>query len=138
MFEELIEKYTDFINQYKLMLRVKVFGRNNENLEFIMDSFYKLEPDKRNLVLFGIATIVTSLVFGCVFLYLVQVSTLERNLDKSIMALSNLKKYKIEEYTESSKFNSLLEVLKAKTGKLNFKPFFEKNFKTKKGRNKKY
>ena len=112
-------------------IRLKVFGQNNERIDFVLDSFYKLSPGQRNgAVALGIGSLVVFVV-GAISLYFSQVGALERNLSDSFGALRELKKYKVEYQMEEKRFSKLVELIKHKTKGISFKPFFEKLSQTK-------
>ena len=104
----------------------KVLGVNNERLDFVMDSFYKLDHGARNGVLAGIISLVVGFVTLAVFIYYMQVSALQSELNTTFNALSELKSLKAEESLESARFNQLISTVKSRTRSINFKPFFER------------
>ena len=44
-------------------VKKRVLGENNENIEFIMDSFYKLSPSQQSGVLLGVSSGLAVFVF---------------------------------------------------------------------------
>lgn len=113
-------------NSYGKMIREKILGRNNERLDFVMDSFYKLEPHYRNGVLAIFAMVLFSFVVFIFFFYFMQVKSLQDELNLRFQALSDLKVLKQEELTQSERFDKLIKRVKTKTRNMNFKPFFER------------
>jgi len=114
------------IETYTRLVGEKILGVNNERLDFVMDSFYKLDHSYRNAVLAGIVSLVVGLVTLSVFIYYMQVSSLRNELNDSFNALNELKSLKAEESLESARFDHLVGRVKSKTRSINFKPFFER------------
>ena len=58
MFDEAQEKIASLWSSQKEILRARVFGSNNERLDYLMDTFYKLTPKQRNAAVgVGLGTI---------------------------------------------------------------------------------
>lgn len=111
---------------YSKLLREKILGVNNERLDFLMDSFYKLDHGYRNAVLAGVVGLVTGLVTVAVFVYYMQVSALGNDLNDAFNALNELKALKAEAVLESSRFDQLVARVSNRTRSVTFKPFFER------------
>ncbi|MBI2601526.1 MAG: hypothetical protein HYW48_00570 [Deltaproteobacteria bacterium] len=115
-----------FLEKYLKEIRVRLLGPNNERLDFVMDSFYKLSPTQRNgVVAVGVGAIVFVIGIALV-LYFGQVRELELELSESVSALQELKKVKSFDTNEEQRFSKLVSTISAKTRGLAFKPFFEK------------
>ncbi|MCB9228109.1 MAG: hypothetical protein H6618_00710 [Deltaproteobacteria bacterium] len=111
---------------YSRVIGERIFGVNNERLDFVMDSFYKLNPSHRNAVLAGIVSLISGFVTLAIFIYYMQVSSLQNELNDTFNALNELKVLKTEVAMESARFDQLIEKVKGKTRSLHFKPFFER------------
>jgi hypothetical protein len=122
LFKDLGKRITSLLN----LLKVRVFGQNNERLDFVLDSFYKLSPSQRNGVVAVGVGVLSLFVIAAVSLYFAQVSAVEGELSESFSALRELKRYKIEYQMEDKRFGKLVDTIKRKTKDLNYKPFFEK------------
>lgn len=106
--------------------RVKqlIFGRNNEKLDFLMDSFYKLSPQQQSFVLVGGGAFIATFLIVAVSLYFTAVSGLERDLNRGFAALHELKS-KNEEYQQiNAAFDKLSKSIRNKTSGINL-GFFE-------------
>ena len=104
----------------------QLFGVNNERLDFFMDSFYKLDPRERGLLIGALIGVIFGFVVLAISLYFIQVSSLRSELNESFSALHKLRALKIEEKVESARFDQLVDSIKLKTKGLAFKPFFER------------
>ena len=58
MFGSLKEKISTQISELVNKVRIKVLGKNNEHLDFVVDSFYKLSPRDRTLTLSGVIVLI--------------------------------------------------------------------------------
>ncbi|MBP6218113.1 MAG: hypothetical protein KA436_05970 [Oligoflexales bacterium] len=107
-------------------IKSKILGHNNERLDFLLDSFYKLSAAQRNASIGVGVGVLTLFVLASVSLYFSRVSALEKGLSDSFLALKELRRYKVEQQLEDKRFKKLLVTIKRKTQDLNLKPFFEK------------
>lgn len=125
------EQFDTALEKYTKIVRVRLFGANNERIDFIMDSFYKLTPQQRNgAFAIGIAAFV-GFICAAFLLYFAEVRALERDLSQSLAATQELKKFKALDQLEGKRFAKLVDTIKGKTATLSFKPFFEKMTKEK-------
>lgn len=108
------------------LVRRRLFGANNERLDFFMDSFYKLSPNQRTAVLGGIVAVIGLFVLGAVALYFAQVQKLRRDLNDAFAALHELQGLKYTYEIESRNYDKLIETIERKTKQVSLKPFFEK------------
>jgi hypothetical protein len=108
------------------VLRARLFGANNERLDFFMDSFYKLSPSQRTGALAGVVGAIALLVMLAVLLYFSQVNRLKSDLSNSFAALHELEALKQTYEAENANFEKLIDVVSRKTKQVKMKPFFEK------------
>lgn len=108
------------------VIRRRLFGANNEKLDFLMDSFYKLNPNQQTGVLAGIVAIIAVFVLGAFLLYFSQVNRLKDDLSNSFAALHELQALKAAYEIENKNFEKLVDVIQRKTKQTSLKPFFEK------------
>lgn len=108
------------------VVRKRLFGANNEKLDFFMDSFYKLSPNQRTAVLGGVVGVIALFVLSAVGLYFAQVNQLKRDLSGSFAALHELQAMKSNYEQETKNFDKLVETVDRKTRSMSLKPFFEK------------
>lgn len=107
-------------------IRKRLFGANNETLDFFMDSFYKLPPSQRTGVLAGMVSVIALFVLGAVVLYISQVNSLKRDLAQSFAALHDLHSMRLDYEQENKNFEKLVDTIEKKTRQMSLKPFFEK------------
>lgn len=107
-------------------VRSRLFGANNEKLDFWMDSFYKLSPGQRTGVLAGMVGAIAGFVLVAVALYFSQVNRLKADLSNSFGALHELQSLKAAYEQESKNYEKLVDVIDKKTRSVQLKPFFEK------------
>jgi hypothetical protein len=107
-------------------VRRRLFGANNEKLDFFMDSFYKLSPSQRSGVLAGIVGVISLFVLGAIVLYFSQVNRLKSELAGSFAALHELQSMKAGYEQENKNFEKLVDTIEKKTKQMSLKPFFEK------------
>jgi hypothetical protein len=108
------------------VIRRRLFGANNEKLDFFMDSFYKLSPNQRSGVLAGVVGVIGLFVLGAVGLYFTQVNRLKNELSGSFAALHELQSLRASYEQENKNYEKLVNTIDAKTKTVSLKPFFEK------------
>src|SRR3954471_19832119 len=72
-------------------IRRSLFGANNERIDFIMDSFYKLSPEHQTGVLAGVAGMLLVFVLGAFTIYFTRINALEDELNASFDALTEVR-----------------------------------------------
>lgn len=107
------------------IVRAKIFGANNERLDFIIDSFYKLSPRQQTVAISGLAVSFLILVFGTFMLYLTRVGALDENLNSSYQALRDLRTLSESHAYEDKRFNELKAMVSRASSGFKPKPFFE-------------
>jgi hypothetical protein len=107
-------------------VRKRLFGANNEKLDFFIDSFYKLSPNHRMGVVAGIIAAIALFVLLAFVLYFAQVASLKDDLSNSFKALHDLHSLKASYDVETSNFERLADTVERKTKQMSIKPFFEK------------
>lgn len=123
---EILEKIKGPFHNSLESIKRKVLGVDNERIDFIMDSFYKLAPTERNIVLGGILGFFIIVVLGAVSFYFIQVGSLRKELNQSFEAISELQVLSDEFTRVNQNFNDLITTVERKTKTFKVKPFFEK------------
>jgi len=99
--------------QFLVPLRTAIFGRQNERLEFIMDSYFKLPPEGRTGALVaGFAVGVLTLA-GIVALYIAALGSLQGKLDEAFEATNKLRESHTAHAMNKQKFTELEQKLEA-------------------------
>lgn len=108
------------------VVRKQFFGANNEKLDFLMDSFYKLSPPQRAGVMAGVIGVITLFVLGAIALYFSQVARLKSDLSNSFASLHELSALRQAYEQENKNFEKLVDTIDRKTKQVSLKPLFEK------------
>lgn len=106
-------------------LKKHILGANNERLDFVMDSFYKLSPNQQTGVL--VTLLGTLLVFICsaFIIYFSQIRALENELNESFEALHELRSLAQTYDTEQKRYRELTNIVRRSSQNFRPKPFFE-------------
>jgi hypothetical protein len=124
--EQIFEPIRAWINKIRTQLKRAVFGANNEKIDFLMDSFYKLNPQQRSGFILGAGAGALLFVLIVFWAYFASIASLESQLNDGFAALYRLQNLKREHQIESKKFDGLVESVQRKTQSLAMKPFFER------------
>ncbi len=123
--QNISEQVKSYGNQAIGSVRRRILGANNERLDLLVDTFFKLAPQQRNLTLAGGGFLIALFFFGGLALYFSQIKSLGVDLNKRFDALDELRSFKLDYQTEQRRFDKLSEVIESKVSKLRIKPFFE-------------
>lgn len=108
------------------LIKRRLFGTNNERLDFLMDSFYKLDPKQQKgavLALFGLLMVLVMIIFA---IYFSRMSALEQELNTGLEALRDLREKAQVYKSEKARMDWLAQNISGKTSNFKAKPFFEK------------
>ena len=99
--------------QWLVPLRTAIFGRQNERLEFIMDSYFKLPPEGRTGALVGGFATGILVLAGLVALYIAALGNLQGKLDEAFEATNKLREAHTAHAMNKQKFTELETKLEA-------------------------
>jgi hypothetical protein len=101
------------INGWLTPLRNAILGRQNERLEFIMDSYFKLSPEGRTAVVVGGVAGSIFLLISIIGIYLAALTSLQARLDSAFEAVNTLKDARYSYTNNKQKFADLERKLEA-------------------------
>jgi hypothetical protein len=93
--------------KWMMPVRVFVFGKQNERLEYIMDSFLKFTPEQRTAAIIGGVGGFVILLVGIVSLYFSAAASLQKELDAAFSATNRLKEVQTSYLLARQKFADL-------------------------------
>ena len=120
-----LEKIQDRFTQLRELVRSSLFGQNNEKLDLMIDSFYRLSPSQRSGAMVGCVVGGVILVAGVIGFYFVQSRALEKELNNAFNAMYALNKLESEFRREESRFDQVVQLVNRRTAGMQVKPFFE-------------
>ena len=125
MFEMIKEQILGKLAMLWNMAKRRLLGSNNERLDFIMDSFYKLSPNAQNFALIGVGSSVALIVIIIFSIYFSQIRVLERELSEGFDAMQQIRTLSSDYNAEKERMENLVRVIDTKTNTLKPKPFLE-------------
>ena len=126
MFDGLRSALSEKFSPVSNLLRDLIFGKNNERLDFALDSFYKLSPQKRTGALVALASAFAFIVISIFGLYFSRINALDANLNSSAVALREFYVQQAENEEAKADLNLLKDRVKSRLKGFSIKPFFEK------------
>lgn len=117
------------LNQWEALtsnVRKKIFGANNENIDLLVDSFYKLEPPQRNAAIAGGSVGLVVIVVAFLGVYFAQLSSLNRDLNRRFDALYEIRDLKDSYQVENARFSALEASISGSSSTMRMRPYFEK------------
>ena len=119
-------KYFSTFSNFKQKFLVKVFGSNNDRLDFIIDSFYQFSPTYQKFFA-GLGVLGLVGVFITIFyIYFSSLGYLQDKLYNTINGHKTLATLATNYYREDARFQALLTNLSDNIRVKSLKPFFEK------------
>ena len=97
-------------------LRKTLFGRQNERLEYLIDSYSRLSPEARMGTVVAGTFVGFLAVFGVISLFVMGMGSLEKNLETSLASLNELKVLEAKHTSASQRFKTLSRGLEKATG----------------------
>jgi len=111
---QLLQKTQSYILDLLNRLRLKVFGANNERLDFVLDSFNKLQPNQQRGALAGLSALFFVFILLGIWLYNYQVGELHKELSESYAGLRQFRSLGDEYRQEAEAFGGLVDSVKRK------------------------
>lgn len=106
-------------------IRRSLFGANNERIDFLMDSFYKLSPEHQTGVLAGVVGMLLVFVLGAFTIYYTRINALEDELNASFDALTEVRSLSSTYEQELKRYQELKSAVSRSASEFKPKPFFE-------------
>ncbi|MEY3901213.1 MAG: hypothetical protein RL189_519 [Pseudomonadota bacterium] len=106
------------VPRWLLPVRELIFGKQNERIEYFMDSYFKLPSEGRTAVIAGAFIFAGLVVFTFIGLYLSALSSLQAKLDGSFQAMNKLRAKQVEYAVTKKKFDELDRRIGNVTGSL--------------------
>ncbi len=88
-------------------MRSLIFGRQNERIEFVRDSYFKLPPEGRTAVLVGGTVLGVFTLFGFIAIYIAALGSLQGKLDQAFEATNILREAHQTHLITKQKFSDL-------------------------------
>lgn len=126
---EFLDKIKDALRPTMDSVRRAILGPNNERIDFIMDSFYKLSSKQQIGALIALGIGVLVIIGGVFVIYLSRINALETELDVGYKTIQNLRVLAVEFNNEKKRFDWLKNNVSKNTSTLRPKPFFERTSK---------
>jgi len=101
------ESGSEKVPRWLLPFRDLIFGKQNERIEYFMDSYFKLPPEGRTAVLGGGILLAALLVLSFIGIYLSALSGLQSRLDESFQAVNKLRAKQVDFAVTKRKFDEL-------------------------------
>lgn len=106
-------------------VRRSIFGVNNERIDFLMDSFYKLTPQHQTAAMAGAAGVLLVFVLGAFIVYFSRINALEDELNSSFDALQEVRNLTSNYDQELRRYQELKSIVSRNASEFKPKPFFE-------------
>jgi hypothetical protein len=107
------------------LVRRRILGANNERLDFLMDSFYKLSPSHQTGVVVGLCAGLALVVIGTFTIYISRINSLENQLNQGFEALQDLRTLSQTYSYEEQRYRELQSLVNRGSSGFRPKPFFE-------------
>ena len=106
-------------------MRKKLFGENNERLDFIMDSFYKLDAKQQQVFTGCGLLMLLGLIMGAFYIYASNLSAYRSEIKESYQAINEINLLVAKEKNAEVHFKNIIKKVSSKS-RNSLKPYFEK------------
>ncbi|MFW7380539.1 MAG: hypothetical protein ACOH5I_17135 [Oligoflexus sp.] len=124
-FTNLTDRFRASISRGFDLIKRRLLGANNERLDFLMDSFYKLSPSHQTGVLVGLCAFLGIVVIMTFVFYMSRVNALENQLNQGFAALQELRTLGQTYTVEERRYRELQMIINRGAAPFRPKPFFE-------------
>ncbi len=119
------EQIKDRFQDISEKARQRVFGANNENLDFFIDSFNKFDTRRKVIAVCCVVAAVLVIFLGVFTVYFAGIRTLKVELSNSLASLRELQNNVSDFEAETSRFRTVTSTLSGATSQFSAKPFFD-------------
>ena len=123
--QKLYDQFSRIFRPVVSVIKKRLFGHNNERLDFIMDSFYKLTSSQQKMVLVAVSTCLFVMVLGAFGFYFSRIHVLESGLNAGFDALHEIRVLSAQLKGEKRTLDDLKEAVSRKMARMRPKAFFE-------------
>ena len=95
------------IPRWLLPVREIVFGKQNERIEYFMDSYFKLPPEGRTAAIASGIVLAALIVLAFVGIYISALNSLQSRLDEAFWAVNTLRDKQVEFAVIKKKYDEL-------------------------------
>jgi hypothetical protein len=106
---------TKNLSQWAAPIRGLVFGKQNERIEYIMDSYFKLPPEGRSAAILGGIVMSILMLMAIIATYIAALGSLQSKLDEAFEATNKLREAHTGHILVKQKFSELERKLEAST-----------------------
>jgi hypothetical protein len=123
--QDIRDQVQSAFSRVAFQVRRSLFGMNNERIDFLMDSFYKLTPQQQTGLLTGVAGALLVFVLGAFTIYFSRINALEDELNQSFDALQEIRLLNANYDQELRRFQELKGIVSRNSADFKPKPYFE-------------
>ena len=103
------------LSQWGAPIRSLIFGKQNERLEYVMDSYFKLPPEGRSTAILGGVVLGVMTLIAIIATYIAALGSLQSRLDEAFEATNQLREAHTGHLLTKQKFSDLEQKLQAST-----------------------
>ena len=123
--QDVKDQFQSLVSRVIFQVRRSLFGMNNERIDFMMDSFYKLSPKHQTGLLAGVAGLLLVFVLGAFTIYFSRINALEDELNTSFDALQEVRTLNVSYDQELKRYQELKSIVSRNSSEFKPKPYFE-------------
>jgi len=123
--QDVKDQFQSLVSRVIFQVRRSLFGMNNERIDFMMDSFYKLSPQHQTGLLAGVAGGLLVFVLGAFTIYFSRINALEDELNTSFDALQEVRTLNVNYDQELKRYQELKSIVARNSSEFKPKPYFE-------------
>ncbi|APJ03000.1 hypothetical protein [Silvanigrella aquatica] len=124
-----MSKYSENLSQALQSTKTFIFGENNQRLDYLIENFYRLNHERRSLII--LASIATGVIFFglSILFYLIGLFSLQSNLNSAYSNTYSLKELKAPYMAIQGNFDELVNGIKSSNDNLNLNSLLDQKAK---------
>lgn len=113
-----MSKYSESISQVVQSTKIFIFGENNHRLDYLIENFYRLNHERRSMII--VASIATGIVLFIltILLYIIGLFSLQGSLNTAYSNINALKEFKAPYMAVQGRFDELVNGIKSANSNL--------------------
>jgi hypothetical protein len=124
-----MSKFSESISQIIPSLKLFIFGENNQRLEYLIESFYRLNHERRSIIIISSVFSGVTIFILSIIIYIIGLFLLQSNLNSAYNNSNTLKEFKAPYMAIQGNFDELINGIKSSNSNLSLASLLEQKAK---------
>jgi len=124
-----MSRFTETITQIMTSLKLFIFGENNQRLEYLIESFYRLNHERRSIIIISSILSGITIFILSIIIYIIGLFSLQSNLNSAYNNSNTLKEFKAPYMALQGSFDELIHGIRSSNMNLSLVSLLEQKAK---------